>query len=618
MRITLSLCLAAFVAAWTQTASAAPTLSFQDTLGSPTSVSVVPGGSFSFSTSIDSGTMAVSGISYYLKASVSGKISVTSQVVWPSSPFTDPQFTGSPPVALSTSASGDFGWSTQSGSNVPMGVYTLDTLSCSVDPSTALGSYTISSSTSPPSGIATASGGQGMFTSFSNTANYTVNVIAASTWSGAAADGKWSSPGNWDAAPINGTNLIFAGTGISPTPTNDYITSTGSITFASGASGYTLAGSGTGATVTLGGAITNNSTNAQIVNFGLTLSAPQQMNAASGNLTVGGAVANGGNTLTVLGASNTTLAGAISGTGALVKSGSGTATVSGNNSYGGGTTVSGTGTLIVAHPNALGTASLTINTGAQAKLQAGLTAPVQLPSLTIAGGTTPTATLDVTNNNMVVHNGNITTTIAQLKSGLNASGTLWTGTGIQSSTAATDAAANSNSTVFAVGAIKNIDKNGNLIYSTWPAPPSPDTGATGLATTDVLVKYTYFGDADLNGVVDNTTDYDLWSNGFTDPGLAATNGWLYGDFDFSGIVDNTTDYDLWSTGFAHQGSALAESVAPGKRSPGSPTPATSVQTVPEPGGLSLVLCGLAAVATAAPLMRRRIHSATTRSQRLSR
>src|SRR5205814_3540103 len=159
------------------------------------------------------------------------------------------------------------------------------------------------------------------------------------------------------------------------------------------------------------------------------------------------------------------------------------------------------------------------------------------------------------------------------------------GGGVTSSPAAADAAAHSNATVFAVGAIKNIDKNNNLIYSTWPAPPSPDTGATGLATTDVLVKYTYFGDADLNGVVDNTTDYDLWSNGFTNPGLAAANGWLYGDFDFSGIVDNTTDYDLWSTGFAHQGGPLFGGGA------ASAAQATTVP-VPEPSTMVLAALGL--------------------------
>jgi fibronectin-binding autotransporter adhesin len=294
--------------------------------------------------------------------------------------------------------------------------------------------------------------------------------------------------------------------------------------------------------------------------------------------------------LKLQGAGNGTWSGVVSGIPAapvaVVKNGTGTWTLSGNNTYSGGATVNA-GTLVAGHIHALGTTvGPTVNNTAILKLQAGLTAPVQVAGLTIAGGTTPTATLDMTDNNMVVHNGDIGTTIAQLKSGLNASGTLWTGAGITSSTAAANAAANSNSTVFAVGAIKNIDQNNNLIYSTWPAPPSPDTGATGLATTDVLVKYTYFGDANLDGVVDNTTDYDLWSTGFTNPGLAATNGWLYGDFDFSGTVDNTSDYDLWSTGFAHQGGPLTGGG-------GTAAAPSSVQQVPEPSALILATLGFA-------------------------
>jgi hypothetical protein len=84
------------------------------------------------------------------------------------------------------------------------------------------------------------------------------------------------------------------------------------------------------------------------------------------------------------------------------------------------------------------------------------------------------------------------------------------------------------------------------------------------------------------------------SNGFTNPTPAATNGWLYGDFDFSGIVDNTTDYDLWNTGFAHQGGALGtqeEPVAQCAGSPGSQTSAANLQPVPEPSGILLAALG---------------------------
>jgi autotransporter-associated beta strand protein len=111
----------------------------------------------------------------------------------------------------------------------------------------------------------------------------------------------------------------------------------------------------------------------------------------------------------VTGSSNVTLAGGMSGTGGLIMNGTDTLIVSANNSYSGGTTVSG-GTLLIEHPNALGTGPLTITNTAKSQLQAGLTGPVQLSSLTIAGDATPTATLGVTDNNMVLDNGSLGTT----------------------------------------------------------------------------------------------------------------------------------------------------------------------------------------------------------------
>ncbi len=240
----------------------------------------------------------------------------------------------------------------------------------------------------------------------------------------------------------------------------------------------------------------------------LTLSAAQQFNAASGNLTVNGTVANGGNALTVTGSSNTTLAGVVSGTGALLKTGSGKLTLSTNNTYSAGTTVSD-GTLVVGHVNALGTGGLAINNSATTQLQAGLSGPVQLPSLAIAGGGSPTATLDITDNNLIVHNGNLATLTAQTAAG--ATGNLdWTGTGITSTTARDDTNA-----ITAVGIIQNDDGGGSPLYSTWPVG-ADSGGAVSVSDSDVLIKYTYYGDADLNGVVDASSDFDLLSAGIVD------------------------------------------------------------------------------------------------------
>ena len=132
----------------------------------------------------------------------------------------------------------------------------------------------------------------------------------------------------------------------------------------------------------------------------------------------------------------------------------------------------------------------------------------------------------------------------------------------------------------AVGVILNDDSQlgggGDPIYSSWPIGADSGGAVTSVAS-DVLVKYTYFGDADLNGVVDNSTDYFLWATGFSDN----LTGWLFGDFDYSGSVDNSTDYFLWATGFSDQGAPLLGG--------------GGVQPVPEPSTLVLAALGLAGI-----------------------
>jgi autotransporter-associated beta strand protein len=413
-----------------------------------------------------------------------------------------------------------------------------------------------------------------------NTGNNTMGDILADSAAGGTLGLTKNGTGTWLVTANNTyTGPVQINNG---TLAIDHVAATGAAQPLGQASSAILLGSATAATLQYTGGTASLSRDITVNGAG----GGAINNTGGGTLTLGGTLTKNGANLTLSGSLivNGKVTGALANSDLIVSGGNVTLNNSAND-YNGATTVNG-GTLNIGHYHALGSApALNVNGTSTARLVAALAQPLVLNSLSIAGGALPTATLDVTNNNIVIHNGDIGTTLAQLKSGLNASGTLWTGAGIQSSTAAADAATNTNSTVFAVGAIKNIDKNNNLIYGTWPAPPSPDTGVSGLTTTDVLVKYTYFGDANLDGVVDNTSDYDLWSTGFTNPGLAATNGWLYGDFDFSGTVDNTTDYDLWSTGFTHQGGPLAGSA-------GSQTPAAVVQPVPEPTSIALAALGL--------------------------
>ena len=62
----------------------------------------------------------------------------------------------------------------------------------------------------------------------------------------------------------------------------------------------------------------------------------------------------------------------------------------------------------------------------------------------------------------------------------------------------------------------------------------------------MLVKYTYYGDTDFNGVVD-FDDYSRTDAGFNQH----KTGWLNGDFDGNGVVD-FDDYSLIDLAFNTQ------------------------------------------------------------------
>jgi hypothetical protein len=64
--------------------------------------------------------------------------------------------------------------------------------------------------------------------------------------------------------------------------------------------------------------------------------------------------------------------------------------------------------------------------------------------------------------------------------------------------------------------------------------------------SDVLVKYTYFGDADLSGDVD-VSDFERFRDGFR----SSAKTWTSGDFDLSGSVD-LADFELYLRGFQYQ------------------------------------------------------------------
>jgi autotransporter-associated beta strand protein len=282
----------------------------------------------------------------------------------------------------------------------------------------------------------------------------------------------------------------------------------------------------------------------------VTLGSAQTVNSLSfkttGYVVSGSTLTLGGPSVTVDAGVTATIGSVLAGTAGLVKNGAGTLQLATANSYSGGTTVNA-GVLLAAHADALGTGGLSVANGATARAQAGLTKALSLAGVT----TTGTGAFDLTDNDLVVRHaaGQGVATLVQIsnqvKSGLNLPSGFWNGPGIMSSTAATDPAFNK-----ALGAISNdlaVVTNGQFTGAFLT-----DFSGRSVDRNTVLVKFTWFGDADLSGSVDGT-DYGLIDAGMLSAG--SLKGWFNGDFDYSGTIDGT-DYGLIDGAFLTQSGIL--------------------------------------------------------------
>src|SRR5439155_18530078 len=122
-------------------------------------------------------------------------------------------------------------------------------------------------------------------------------------------------------------------------------------------------------------------------------------------------------------------------------------------------------------------------------------------------------------------------------------------------------------------------------------------GINGLTSSDIIVTYTYYGDADLSGDV-TLDDFTQFLNGYQSQ-TPATNNWLNGDFDFSGTV-TLDDFTQFLYGYQNQGAplgALEAAIASADISSGERAMMlAAVEAVPEPvgvGSLGLLWAGFA-------------------------
>ncbi len=194
----------------------------------------------------------------------------------------------------------------------------------------------------------------------------------------------------------------------------------------------------------------------------------------------------------------------------------------------------------------------------------------------------PLSKLDLTDNDLVIRStaaeknaehAAIQATIVSAQNGLDPDFvTKWDGPGITSS------AARSLNTAFGfdlvgLGVIRNSD-----IDVITGLPGASYTTFSGQLVTpdDILVKYTYIGDGNLDGVV-SFDDYVGMDNAFF--GLIPNLGWATGDINFDGVI-NFDDYTVVDQAFFFQGAPLSRG---------------DVWAVPEPAGwLTAVLVLFAA------------------------
>jgi fibronectin-binding autotransporter adhesin len=279
---------------------------------------------------------------------------------------------------------------------------------------------------------------------------------------------------------------------------------------------------------------------------------------------------------------NTSISSAVIGTGSLTLNGGGTLTLAGTNTFSGGTTINA-GTLALTNGKALPLVSnLSINTSSGTVLSNHSTGSAFAASI---NNLTNSGLLDLGNNAAIIHSGQLSTLYPQVISGYNNGA--WNGTtGITSSAAAAD-----STHLTAVGILVNDNGSGLPLYG---ASGTIAAAFEGIAPSDgdVLLKYTYYGDTNLDGKVDGS-DYSRIDASFLSEQTngGSISGWSNGDFNYDGVI-NGSDYTLIDNAFNTQGAVIASELAgPDALATAEFANGSTASSVPEPATLSLLLAG---------------------------
>lgn len=364
------------------------------------------------------------------------------------------------------------------------------------------------------------------------TAGFTLALadVITTTWTGTATTGNWIDPTWTDGVP--NSQVVHAVLSNSVTGSTQLTLgaarSVGQLTIDSAASYTLLPGSEGSLTFNNAG----EGSSLRVLSGSHSITAPVVISSAG--LTVD--VAQAGSTLA--------MTGGLSGAGSLTKTGPGKLMM--NAGHTGNTSVTG-GELVISSGLGSGTESLVVSgfgttvrlsgSGVAANLGLlqvgqGSTVVVTATDRSVSGAkmlitsaltisavsSTPTSLLDLTNNNAVIHLGSESQIRDLVRNWWN--GGRRNGMGIGSSLSGVGSGADGLATL----AVVLNDKGG----SPWVS----EMGGVSLATTDVVVKYTYLGDTDLNGRVDSEDLQNLVR------GLrGGLTGWVNGDNNYDNVVD---------------------------------------------------------------------------------
>lgn len=171
-------------------------------------------------------------------------------------------------------------------------------------------------------------------------------------------------------------------------------------------------------------------------------------------------------------------------------------------------------------------AALNVN-GGTVQLTSSMSTAAKISSLSVGS-----AALDLTNNSLVIDYTGTSPGTARTNLINGCAGGSWNGTGINSSIATSIAADNANSHKTAIG----YAEASTLGITTFRG--------VSVDTTAILLRYTYTGDANLDGMV-NAMDFGALAGNF---GSATGKIWIQGDFNYDGVV-NSLDFAALASNF---------------------------------------------------------------------